>query len=63
MAKQKKTTDAQADQHDSLEEVIRALAYRLYCEGGYQNGRDVEYWLEAERQVFNRRNPKLRGVA
>lgn len=63
MAKQKKAGDAPAETHDSLEEEIRALAYQLYCEGGYQNGHDVEHWVEAERQVLSRKKQTLRRAA
>jgi len=32
-------------------EAIALRAHSLYEESGYQNGRDVEFWLEAERQL------------
>ena len=35
----------------SLEEKIRAKAYELYQQRGYQNGHDVEDWLEAKSIV------------
>jgi len=44
------------------EDEIRSLAYQLYCEGGYQDGRDSEHWLEAERRVMVRRKAHLRKV-
>jgi hypothetical protein len=31
---------------------IEKLAYELYVRGGYRQGRDVEDWLEAERQAL-----------
>ena len=46
----------------STDDEIRSLAYQLYCEGGYQDGRDREYWLEAERQVMVRGKAHLRKV-
>jgi hypothetical protein len=46
-----------------MEDEIRALAYQLYCEGGNQDGRDCEYWLEAEQQVIARSKSHLRRVA
>jgi hypothetical protein len=52
MAKQQKATD----------DEIRSLAYQLYCEGGYQDGRDLEYWMEAEQRVMVRRKTHLRKV-
>ena len=32
-------------------EQIAARAHSLYAQSGYQHGRDVEFWLEAERQL------------
>jgi hypothetical protein len=32
-------------------EAIALRAHSLFEESGYQNGRDVEFWLEAERQL------------
>ena len=39
-------------------EAIARRAYELYASSGFQNGRDVEHWLEAERQL--RKDPKFR---
>jgi hypothetical protein len=33
---------------------VRARAYELWEEAGRPSGRDVEFWLEAERQVSER---------
>ncbi len=30
---------------------IASRAYELYVKSGHQPGRDVEFWLEAERQL------------
>jgi len=30
---------------------IAARAHSLYAQSGFQHGRDVEFWLEAERQL------------
>jgi hypothetical protein len=62
MAKQQKATGGSSTTRESTEDEIRSLAYQLYCEGGYQNGRDVEHWLEAEQQVMVRRKVHLRQV-
>lgn len=62
MAKQHKAAEASSTTRESMEDEIRSLAYQLYCEGGYQNGRDSEYWLEAERRVMVRRKAHLRKV-
>ena len=32
-------------------DAIAARAYDLFVRSGFQHGRDVEFWLEAERQV------------
>jgi hypothetical protein len=39
-------------------EAIARRAYELYASSGFQEGRDVEHWLEAERQL--RKDPKFR---
>jgi len=62
MARQSNTAGESSTTHESMEDEIRSLAYQLYCEGGYQNGRDVEYWLQAEKQVLVRRKAHLRKV-
>ena len=62
MAKQHKAAGAPPVMVESMEAQIRSLAYQLYCEGGYQDGRDLEYWLQAEQQVRVRRNAHLRKV-
>jgi Protein of unknown function (DUF2934) len=33
------------------QEEIAELAYSLYVQEGCQHGRDVEYWLRAEKQL------------
>jgi hypothetical protein len=62
MAKQNKAAGTPPVAAASVEEEIRSLAYHLYCEGGYQDGRDLEYWLQAEQQVMVRRKTHLRNV-
>ncbi len=62
MAKQQSAAGAPSPMRASIEDEIRSRAYQLYCEGGYQDGRDVEYWLEAEQQVTARRKAHLRRV-
>jgi hypothetical protein len=62
MAKQQKATGTLPGTRESSEDEIRDLAYQLYCEGDYQTGRDVEYWLQAEKQVLVRRKAHLRKV-
>lgn len=62
MSKQQRAAEAPSPTRASMEDEIRSRAYQLYCEDGYQNGRDVEYWLEAEQQVGARRKAHLRRV-
>ena len=62
MAKQHNAAGASSPTRESAEDEIRSLAYQLYCEGGYQDGRDSEYWLEAERRVMVRRKAHVRRV-
>ena len=33
------------------EEGIRQRAYERFCERGFEHGRDLEDWLEAEREL------------
>ena len=62
MAKQHKAAEASSSTRESMEDEIRSLAYQLYCEGGYQDGRDSEFWLEAEQRVMVRRKAHLRKI-
>jgi len=39
------------DSHNQLHQQIAVRAYLLYEQSGFQNGHEVEHWLEAERQV------------
>ena len=63
MAKQQQRPGTTRVKGESIEEEIRSLAYQLYCEGGYQDGRDVEHWLQAEQQVQTHKKAHLRNVA
>jgi Protein of unknown function (DUF2934) len=36
---------------EPLHQRIAELAYILYERSGFQDGKDLEHWLEAERQV------------
>ena len=62
MAKQNKAAGTSAVTVESMEDQIRSLAYQLYCEGGFQDGRDTEHWLQAEQQVLTRGKTHLRRV-
>lgn len=63
MARHKKSADSPVDIVDSLHERIRARAYQLYCESGYQEGHEIQHWLEAERQILSHRKPRRRELA
>jgi Protein of unknown function (DUF2934) len=43
--------DARVEEQDRLHQQIAELAYVLYERSGFQDGNDLEHWLEAERQV------------
>jgi len=36
---------------DPLHQLIAERAYLLYERSGFQDGHDMEHWLEAERQI------------
>jgi len=58
MSKEKKEANkgnSSDTNREATQEEIRALAYQLFCECGCAHGRDIEHWLEAERQVFEKR--------
>jgi hypothetical protein len=41
---------------DLLSDLIHKRAYQLFEEGGRQPGRELENWLEAEREIKKRFN-------
>jgi hypothetical protein len=43
---------------EPLHQRIAELAYILYERSGFQDGKDLEHWLEAERQI-----KAVRGLA
>lgn len=44
-------------QFDDLHARIAGLAYQLYMERGCRDGRALEDWLEAEREILSREFP------
>ena len=40
-----------AEGQDHLHQQIAELAYLLYERSGFQDGNDLEHWLEAERKI------------
>jgi len=54
MAKQKNKTRPIAEDKGSLElteDIIRMRAYQLFEERGYQQGHDLDDWLQAEAEI------------
>ena len=39
---------------EELDEEIRRLAYELYEKGGHVPGKELEYWLEAEKIILSK---------
>ena len=50
--------EAQAEGQDHLHQRIAERAYILYERSGFQDGKDLEHWLEAEQQI-----KRVRGQA
>lgn len=44
-------SEAHMEGHDHLHQLIAERAYLLYERSGFQDGNDLEHWLEAERQI------------
>lgn len=44
-------SEASAEGHDQLYQQIAERAFCLYEQSGFQDGKDLEHWLEAERQI------------
>ena len=45
---------------EHMREEIQQLAYRRYCQGGYEHGHDFKHWLEAERRVLEQYQDRLK---
>ena len=43
--------ETQVKGQDHLHQQIAELAYVLYERSGFQDGNDLEHWLEAERKI------------
>lgn len=50
---QQSATEARINGSSASEDVVAALAHRLFLERGGIHGHDVDDWLEAERQLRN----------
>lgn len=44
---------------ESVDDAVRRRAYELYLQGGGADGRDLENWLEAEREIKARPRPRI----
>lgn len=53
-----KTTEKQLPTEDQ----IRARAYEIYEAQGYENGREVEHWLIAERELRDAVDSESQGA-
>jgi hypothetical protein len=51
MPKPASTSPEQKPSANPTDAAIATRAFELYCERGCQNGRDVEDWLQAEREL------------
>ena len=51
-------TEAEKPNASQLQQEIEQLAYKLYCECGYEHGYDLEHWAEAERRILERHRGK-----
>lgn len=49
-----KKMESEIPSPEQLREEIAHLAYQFYCQCGYENGHDLEHWVEAERRVLER---------
>ncbi len=47
----KKPTSPATESHPNLEEEIRRRAYELYEARGWEDGHDLDDWLQAEAEV------------
>jgi Protein of unknown function (DUF2934) len=41
------------DNRGAVDQMVRERAYELWQEAGQPKGRDVEFWVEARRQVIH----------
>lgn len=47
-------TETKKPNASQLQQEIEQLAYKFYCDCGYEHGHDLEHWAESERQVLGR---------
>lgn len=47
--------EAHVEGHDCLHQQIAERAFFLYERSGFQDGNDLDHWLEAERQIHGTR--------
>lgn len=51
------TTKQDKSQNKTNRDQIASLAYKLWERGGRKSGRDLEYWLLAEKLLLNASQP------
>ena len=52
VTRKRETRQDQALRSDDLRALVAAQAYSFYERRGYENGYDLEDWLEAERRIL-----------
>ena len=50
-----RTTKQDAKSTADLQDEVRRRAYELYEQRGREDGRDLEYWLQAESEVAQKK--------
>lgn len=58
MTKDMNTTN-EAEKSQLIHEQIALLAYQFWQKDGQQTGRDQEYWLRAEKELYAMSRPSL----
>src|SRR5688572_20140603 len=61
MTKDMNTTN-EPEKSKLIHEEIALLAYQLWQKDGQQTGRDLEYWLRAEKELYAMSRPSLQSV-
>ena len=54
----KSTQSVDQSSTELTEAYVRVRAYQLFEQRGRQDGHDVEDWLEAEEEIFGKRQPQ-----
>ena len=54
----RRRNDAEPPRRDPITEAIALRAYELFLVRGGQHGRDLEDWLQAERELMDAARPR-----